>query len=147
MVLKLEQDDTKRDIEILISYSKESIVIERIISFINSIGSQVECYFEGGMKLVNASDIYYIEVIDRKTIAFCENESYQIRNRLYQVLDRLRSCGFIQINKYCILNINKLVRIKTLYNSHIEAILSNGKYLNVTRNYLADIKRLLSEEK
>jgi len=147
MILKLEESEAKKDIEVLISYPERNSIVERIASFVKSLDSQVECHFDGGVKLVNASDIYYVEVIDRKTIVFCEDESYQIKNYLYQVLDKLESSGFIQINKYCILNINKLVKINTLYNSHLEAILSNGKCLNVTRNYLAGIKRLLLEDK
>jgi len=38
-----------------------------------------------------------------------------------------------------------LEKIKTLANSHLEAILSNGKSLYITRKYLTDIKRILQE--
>ncbi|MDR2972720.1 MAG: LytTR family transcriptional regulator, partial [Bacteroidales bacterium] len=47
--------------------------------------------------------------------------------------EKLSNKGFIQISKYCIININKLEKIRTLANSHLEAILTNGKCLYVTR--------------
>jgi DNA-binding LytR/AlgR family response regulator len=146
MILKLEQNAAKNDIEILITYPVKNKIVERIVSLIKSVDTQIECYSDDIVKLVNVSDIYYIESVDNKTIVFCEKGNYQIRKRLYQVYDELADNGFVQISKYCIMNINKLEEIKTLANSHLEAVLSNGKCLYVTRKYLANIKRHLQED-
>jgi DNA-binding LytR/AlgR family response regulator len=143
MLLKLEQVSTKKDIEITIEYPVKNKIVERIVSFIKSTSSQIECYSDDIVKPVNVSDIYYIESIDKKTVIFCENENYQIKNRLYQIYIKLKDKGFVQISKYCLLNINKLERIKYLANRHLEAVLSNGKILYVTRRYLPDITGLL----
>ncbi|MDR2965915.1 MAG: LytTR family transcriptional regulator DNA-binding domain-containing protein [Treponema sp.] len=51
------------------------------------------------------------------------------------------------MSKYCIININKLEKIRTLANSHLEAILTNGKCLYVTRKYLENIRLILREDK
>jgi len=146
MVLKLEQNTAQNDIEILITYPVKNKIVERVVSFIKSVDTQIECYSDDIVKLLNVSDIYYIESVDGKTIVFCERGNYQIRKRLYQVYDELADNGFVQISKYCIMNINKLEEIKPLANSHLEAVLSNGKCLYVTRKYLANIKRHLQED-
>jgi DNA-binding LytR/AlgR family response regulator len=146
MVLNLEQDATQNDIEVSIKYPEKNKIVDRLISFVNSLNTKIEGYIVDSIKQINVSDIYYIESIDKKTIVFCENENYQVKSRLFQIHDKLTSKGFVQISKYCILNINKLEKIKTLANSHLEAVLSNGKCLYVTRKYLADIKRILQED-
>ena len=146
MILRLEQRAAQKDIEVLLSYPERNKTVERIISLIKSIDAKIECYSDDIMKPVNICDIYYIESIDRKTIVFCENESYLIKGRLYQIYDKLADNGFIQISKYCVLNISKLEKIKSLANSHLEAVLSNGKCLYVTRKYLSGIQRILQEE-
>jgi DNA-binding LytR/AlgR family response regulator len=143
MILKLEQSTEQKDIEVIIKYSQKTRVVEQLFSLLNSVDIQIPCYSDDGAKLVYASGIYYIESVDKKTIVCCENENYQVKDRLYQIYEKLKDFGFIQINKYCILNINKLDNIKTLANSHLEAVLTNGKCLYVTRNYLADIKQIL----
>jgi DNA-binding LytR/AlgR family response regulator len=145
MILKLKQNAAQKDIEVSITYPVKSKTVERIVSLIKSVDKQVECYSDDSLKRVNASDIYYVESVDKRTIVFCENESYQSRKRLYQVYEELADNGFVQISKYCILNINKLERITPLVNSHMEAVLSNGKCLYVTRKYLAGIKQKLQE--
>jgi len=35
---------------------------------------QIECYSDNSVKMVNISDIYYIESVDGKTIACCEKK-------------------------------------------------------------------------
>jgi DNA-binding LytR/AlgR family response regulator len=145
MIIKLENNPEQRDIEVVITYPQKNKTVDRIVSLIKSVDTQIECYLDDSVKHVNASDIYYIESIDRKTIASCEKENYTVKSRLYQIHEKLNGNGFVQISKYCILNINKLEKITPLVNSHMEAVLSNGKCLYVTRKYLAGIKQKLQE--
>ena len=145
MILKLEKCVAQNDIEIVIKYPQKNKVVEKLVSLINSVDIQIPCYSDDEISLVNASDIYYIESVDKKTIICCENTNYLVKDRLYKIHEKLTPAGFVQISKYCILNINKLEKVKSLENSHLEAILSNGKSLYITRKYLADIKRILQE--
>ena len=145
MVLKLEQNETQKVIEVLITYPQMNIFVERMVSLIKSLDLQIPCFSDNCTELLNVSDIYYVESIDDKTIIHCDKNNYQAKERLYQIYERLKEAGFIQINKYCIINIRKLAKIKQLGNSHLEAVLKNGHYLIVTRKYLADIKLLLKE--
>ena len=147
MVIKIEQDMTKKDIEISIKYPALNRTVERIVSFLESADTQIECYLDKSIKLINASEIYYIESIDKKTVVFSEKESYSNKNPLYLLYEKLKNKGFVQISKYCIININKLEKITTLANSHLEAVLINGKCLYVTRKYLDNIRMLLQEDK
>jgi DNA-binding LytR/AlgR family response regulator len=145
MLIKLEQNETKKDIEIHISYPQKNKTVERLISLIKSIDVQIHCYSDDELRLVNAFDIFYVESVDKKTIVCCEKENFSVKERLYQINEKLKPAGFVQINKYCILNINKLEKIKPLPNSNLEAVLTNGIHLNVSRKFLADIKKILQE--
>jgi DNA-binding LytR/AlgR family response regulator len=145
MVLRLEQNTAKNDIEVSISFPVKNRIVERIVSFIKSINSQIECYSDDTVKLVNASDIYYIESVDGKTVVCCEKEKYIVKSRLYQIYEKLKDNGFIQISKYCVLNINKLDKFRPLDNNRLEAVLSNGVYLCITRKYISGIKQILRE--
>jgi len=145
MIINIEQDVLKKDIEISIKCPVKNKIVERIVSFIKSVDAQIECYSDDGVKLVNVPDIYYIESIDGKTIVCCEKEKYLVKSRLYQIYEKLRDSGFIQISKYCILNINKLDKFRPLDNNRLEAVLSNGIYLCITRKYISGIKQILRE--
>jgi DNA-binding LytR/AlgR family response regulator len=145
MLLKTEQNAALRDIEVAITYPVHNKTVERILTLLKSVDTQIECFTEDRVKLVNVSDICYVESVDRKTIVCCGNEYYQVKSRLYQIYEKLKSYGFVQISKYCIINSNKLVEVKPLVNSHLEAVLTNGMCLYVTRKYLAGLRRILQE--
>ena len=143
MILKIEINPAQRDIEVLITCPVKNKTVDRIISLVQSVNTQIECYSDDSIKLVNVSDIFYIESIDGKTIVCCEKEKYLVKYRLYQIYEKLKNNGFIQISKYCIVNINKLDKFKPLDNNRLEAVLSNGIYLCITRKYIAGIKQIL----
>jgi len=141
MIIKLERDVAQNDIEIVIKYPSENKIIDDIVSFLKTYEIQIECYSKDGIKKVNVSDIYYVESIDKIAVVFCEKENYQTNFRLYQLNEKLADKGFIQVSKYCIMNINKLDKFKPLLNSRMEAIMTNGARININRNYLDNIKR------
>lgn len=145
MIVKLEQDITKQDIEIVIKYAKMSQDVERITSLIQLADKRLICSFDSYEKIVNASDIYYIESVDKKTFVYCEKDVYRTEFRLYQLTEELAKLGFVQIGKSCILNINNLDTIKPLMNSRMEATLKNGERLFITRKYLVSLKEKLQE--
>jgi len=145
MILRIEQNPAQEDIEVLITCPVKNKIVERIASFIKSVDMQIECYSDDIVKLVNVSDIFYIESVDGKTVVCCEKERYIVKSRLYQIYEKLRDNGFIQISKYCVLNINKLDKFKPLDNNRLEAVLSNGVYLCITRKYISGIKQILKE--
>jgi len=145
MIINLEQNPSKKDIEISITYPVKNKIVERIVSFVKSVDTQIECHSDDGVKLINATDIYYIESVDGKTVACCEKENYFVKSRLYQIYEKLKDNGFIQVSKYCILNINKLDKFRPLDNNRLEAVLSNGAFLCITRKYISGIKQILQE--
>jgi len=145
MNIKLEQCPLQKDIEIIIKYPQKNKVVERIVLLLNSVNTKIECYSEDSQKPVNISDIYYIESLEKKALVYCEKENYYTKYRLYQLNEKLTDYGFVQISKYCIFNLNKLDRVKPLFNNRMEIILSNGIRLFATRKYLSDMKQKLKE--
>jgi len=145
MILNLEQRNGHKDIEVSIIYPVRNKTVEKLVSFVNSLSLKIEGYTEDSIKQINAPDIYCIESEDKIAVIFCEKEYYKTKYRLYQINEKLAGLGFVQISKYCLLNINKLDKIIPLSNRRMEAIMKNGKKVFITRKYLYDIKRALQE--
>lgn len=145
MIIRLEQNKNKKDVEVLITYPEKDKNIDHIVSLLESAGIHISCYSDTGIELIYASDIYYIESIDKKTVIHTENMTYRSKEKLYQIYEKLESIGFTKITKYCIININRLYSIKQFANSHLEAVLTNGKCLCVNRKYLPNIKQIIKE--
>lgn len=145
MIIKLEEDLSKKEIEVLIRYETMNKEVERITTILQSVDTQIKCKLDDSDIFVNASDVYFFESVDKRTFVYCEQSVYRTEYRLYQLAKDLGHLGFVQINKACILNINVLASVKPLLNSRMEATLKNGERLYITRKYLDNIKQTLQE--
>ncbi|MBU5425984.1 LytTR family transcriptional regulator DNA-binding domain-containing protein [Tissierella pigra] len=145
MIIKLEENPNQKELEVSIKCTKIDKKVKRIVSLIRSVDNIIKCSLENQETWIDASYIYYIESVDKKTFVYCEKSVYRTEFRLYQLLEQLSSCDFVQISKSCILNLNVLDSIRPLVNSRLEATLINGERLYITRKYLAEIKLKLQE--
>lgn len=143
MKLKMEQDSSCADIEVIVRYTEKNHKVKRIISFLQSVDMQIKCDIDNTEKMINVADIYYIESVEKKTFVYLEELVYHTDFRLYQLTEDLREYGFVQISKSCILNINVLDSIKPLLNSRMEATLKNGEKVFINRKYLQKVKKAL----
>ena len=133
-------------LDIEIKYAKKNKMVNRMIALFKSVDQTIKCKDEKKEVWLNASDIYYIESVDKKTFIYSEKKIYECELRLYQLLENLLEAGFVQVSKSCIINSNVLQNVKTLMNSRLEATLMNGEKVNVTRKYLSSIKDNLNEK-
>jgi len=143
MVVRLEQDLSLKEGEIVVKYASMDKDVERIAALLQPYNVRITCSQDSREVVVNITDIYYFESVDKMTFVYCEQEVYRTELRLYQIVDDFSDLGFVQISKSCVLNINVLDSITPLFNSRMEATLKNTERLLVTRNYIGNIKQAL----
>jgi len=144
--LKLTQIKDLPRIEVEIRYPEMNKTVQQLIRRIESVNHAIYGNDNGRQYRIPYEDIFYIESVDKKTFIYTEKQVFRSDMRLYQLLDDLASFEFVQVSKSCILNINVLESIQTLANSRIEVTLQNGERLNVSRTYIPQIKKALSNE-
>lgn len=146
MKIKKIKDPSLYDIEVNIHYPYENSEVSRVIIALHALNISLMGKKQNTEYIISASDIYYIESVDRQTFVYLEKDVLSTNKPLYQLLEDLKPAGFVQISRSCLLNINVLEKIRSLYNSRMEAYLSNGEKLLITRKYLSSIKNMLNGE-
>ena len=129
--------------EVTIAYSEMTASVKRVADFVRSVEQTILCKKDEEECSLPVGDIFYIESVDKKTFVYCEKEVYMCSLRLYEIEKMVEKAGFVRVSKSTILNIEWLKGVKTLVNSRLEAILSNGERVCVTRKYLKDIREAL----
>ena len=129
--------------EVTIAYSEMTASVKRVADFVRSVEQTILCKKDEEECSVPVGDIFYIESVDKKTFVYCEKDVYMCSLRLYEIEKIVEQAGFVRVSKSTILNIERLKGVKTLVNSRLEAILSNGERVCVTRKYLKDIREAL----
>ena len=112
MKIKLEQILNQTDINIIIQYEQMNEIVQQLITLVQSFDNTVPG-FDGPEQIrIRISDIYYIESVDKRTFIYGQNNVFSTEYRLYELLEQLEQYEFCQINKSCIVNLNKLKSLK-----------------------------------
>ena len=145
MKLIIERCPGLQEIEVSIRHDDQEKV-ERIVEVLNFDTTIIGRRDEHNYPLV-AADILYFESVDEKVFAYDESEVYQIRHRLYELDNMLNNAGFSRISISVIVNRRKIVHFKSSFNGRLEAQLTNGEKLLVSRSYVKELKQALGGDR
>ena len=126
--------------EVTIAYREITPSVQRVSEYVRNVERTILCKKDHEEYGIFINDIFYFESVDKKVFAYCEKEVYRTNDKLYELEEMLSQSGFVRVSKSVVLNVEKLTGIKTLVNSKLEAKLSNGESVCVTRKYLKDIR-------
>ncbi len=133
-----------------VHYQVMTPIIEKVVEVVE--GDQVCLHLYGKTEdneqiLINISDIYYFESVDKRTFAYLARQVYQVQESLAKLEIDLAEEGFVRINKSNIVNIAHIDSIKPEVNMRIKAIMENNEYLIINRSYKANFKQYLKERR
>jgi DNA-binding LytR/AlgR family response regulator len=119
---------------------------DELVNIINRFkqgGTKLTVYKESGMFFVEPAEVFYFESVDQKVFAYCACEVYQVRSKLYELLDELPGWVFVRVSKSVILNINKMKSLTPAFGGRYEALLKNGEKVIISRQYVSSLKEVL----
>ena len=137
-----EQKDLK-ETEVTIAYREMTESIKMVSDYVRYADRTILCKKDNEEYSVLINNIFYLESVDKKVFVYCEKEVFRSSYRLYELEEMLSQAGFVRVSKSVLLNVEKLMGMKTLVNSKLEARLSNGESVCVSRKYLKEIKETL----
>lgn len=139
-------EDKGCTLHVEIIYPEMNPTIRQLAEKIKGLDAKIVGEEEGEHLYLSVQDIYYIESVERKTFIYTKNKVLRSNKKLYQLAEELKPFEFFQINKHCLLNINVLAHVRTMFNSRLEATLDNGEKVIITRTYIPEVKKWLMGE-
>ncbi len=131
--------DKLREEEVIIYSHCRSAEIEKIESFVSSLGTELTGYIDRTAVKLELNEIHFFTVDDGKVYAFTQTEKYLIRLRLYKVEEMLNQ-SFVKINQSCIANIRKIKRFDAAFSGAMRITFKNGCTDYVSRRQLKTVK-------
>lgn len=133
--------DKENDEELIAKVHSRTALIDEIEALISKHADCILGYTEDDIKMLKASEIECITVLDGKTYAIdLKNRRYRIKQRLYELEQQLPS-SFIRINKSTLANESRLDCFKVTYAGCVDAVFKCGYREYVSRRCFAQIKR------
>ncbi|MBQ8632529.1 MAG: LytTR family transcriptional regulator DNA-binding domain-containing protein [Lachnospiraceae bacterium] len=129
-------------------YEKPDLEESRVDIFYNEYNEEIEslaAFLEKEQVLLGTkekqtckftvSEVYYLEIVDRRCFAYLDKEVYQLELNLKSFLERYERIGFLQIGKSTIVNIRYVNHILPDLNMRLNLVMENGEKLVVNRSY------------
>jgi DNA-binding LytR/AlgR family response regulator len=119
--------------------SEEIVSLLQLLKKRNS--GKLILYKEEEQYIVDADEIVFIEVSDNKVCAYTRQDTYEAKQKLYEIKELLGSKSFAQINKSVIVNINCVKSIQAEFSGNYRLKLKNRKEsLTISRKYFKEFR-------
>lgn len=143
MKLIIHQDLNVPEPEIVIRCAHMDSRLQHLVDLIRQHSFSLTGYQEENEFQIPLEQIYYIDSVDGKTFLYQEKAVYSCHETLAALEEKLSHTTFTRISKSCIVNTSYLQSVRPLFNHRLEAALTNGETLIITRSYIESLKNKL----
>ncbi|MBR3823896.1 MAG: LytTR family transcriptional regulator DNA-binding domain-containing protein [Lachnospiraceae bacterium] len=132
--------------ELILNYREVNEEVERILAFMEQGSRRILGWRENEQVVIAPGDLLYAESVEGKTFAYTEQEVYRMNYTLQQLEVLLQKEYFFRCSKSMIMNINKVVALRSLSSNRIDATMENGEHIIISRTYASDFRKKLRGE-
>ncbi|WP_265458476.1 LytTR family DNA-binding domain-containing protein [Enterococcus sp. HY326] len=149
--MKIEVELTEQlaedELEIFIKAAPANQQVQRLVAeleyLLEETPTAIPLKQKERIALVKVETIAVVSVQKAELTIKTLNGEYQTKERLYQFVERLRNPDFLQISKFCVININQLDYLEDSFSGNMLAFLKGGYQESVSRKYLPNLMKRL----
>lgn len=145
MKIRFEQT-TNKDLEIIVKGDINDNSTVQILSVLNNISDfgKIIVLNENESFVYDVSEIVFFETESGKIYAQTLDDRYEVKEKLYELVERFSNKGFIQINKGTIVNIDYVKSISAEFSGNYSLKLKKtNKTLTISRKYFSSFKNFI----
>jgi len=129
--------------ELILNYKEQTAEVDAILMFMEKRQRKIICR-EGGDKVVlSPTEMLYAESVDNKTFVYTADRVVQTDSSLVALETFLNDVQYFRCSKSMIVNIDRVIRLKSLSSNRIDVTLENGEHIMISRTYASEFRRIL----
>lgn len=134
--------DTAAEEKVVIYAREHNQIVEQLRQLAEASEWGLVGYNGKEIVTLKPADLYCVTVLDGKVYAICEQEQFQLKERLY-VLEEKLPATFLKINQSCLANISRIERFDATISGTLKVRFRNGYTEYVSRRQLKLVKERL----
>jgi len=139
--IKLESADLQ-ETEVII---RGDVTGEEVLSLLQLLrkgnNGKLLLFKEEEQFVMDAGEVVFFEVLDNRVCAYAGQETYETRQKLYELKEQLAARRFVQINKSVLVNMDYVKSIQAEFSGNYRLKLKNRKEtLTISRKYFKEFK-------
>lgn len=108
MKIQINEDANLQDTEIIINCKQTNNEILKLIAMLRVMDCKLTGTKNQETYILDATQILYIDTVDKKTFFYTKTEVYETPLKLYELEEQLSSHGFFRASKSVIINFNQI---------------------------------------
>jgi len=141
--ININVDNRYTETEITINCTAVSEELQKVVATLRALDSKLTGVKNGQTFILDASEILYIDTVDKKTFLYAESDVYETSLRLYELEEQLSKNDFFRAGKSSIINFSKIKSLKSDIDGRIIVAMENNEKLIVSKQYASFIKNKL----
>lgn len=131
-----------QETEVIIKGDVSSAEVAALLQMLGKKNSgKLILFKEDEQFVVDTAEIVFAETFDSKVSVYTQNDVFEAKQKLYELMETLEAFSFAQINKSTIVNIDSVKSIQAEFSGNYCIKLKNRKeVLTVSRNYFKKFK-------
>jgi len=143
MKITINTNERYTETEITVNCNRISDDIEKLLAAIRLLDMKLTGRKDGRQFILEASDVIYIDSIDKHTFLYTLNCVYESSLKLYELETKLSDCDFLRASKNSIFNIKHRYSIEPDFDRRLILSMTGDVKLIVSRQYAAGVKEIL----
>jgi two-component system, LytTR family, response regulator LytT len=143
MKITINTDERYTETEITVNCNRISDDIDKLLAAIRLLDMKLTGRKDGRQFIFEASDVIYIDSIDKHTFLYTLNCVYESSLKLYELEAKLSDCDFLRASKNSLFNIKHIHSIEPDFDRRLILSMTGDIKLTVSRQYAAAVKEIL----
>ena len=141
MRLRIQEDPSANDIDVLIVCPKVDSRVRRIIEAAEEEASSVSGICDGFLFSLDSDEILYIETVDGKTFLYAREKVLESMLCLAALEAELAGTEFVRASRQMLVNLRHVKGLRPSMNARLELVLDNNEHVIASRQYAPAIKK------
>ena len=116
---------------------------EKLKKYIEAYGMTLSGRSEGETRVVPLNEILYFESVDGRTFIYTAESVLETEKKLYELEQWLDPGDFYRCSKSCIININKVEKLRPEISRNITAFMAGGDAITISRRYVGGFRAII----
>ncbi len=128
---------------VVIRYRTLTPALSRIIAILEGTERRLWGRTDSGNVSIIPDELLYLESVDDRLYAYTPDVVARIEGTLQSFMADIDDGKFFRCSKSMIINVNRIMALKSLSSNRIDATMEGGEHIIISRRYAADFRRLL----
>ena len=132
---------------VVIRFKEMTPTINKIINILHNEKTKLWGRIDDETICIDIDEILYLESVDDKVFAYTKENVLRIDESLNSFMLEIEDETFFRCSKSMIINVNRVISLKSLSSNRIDATMEGGEHIIISRRYAVEFRKLLKGDR